>query len=133
MLEILDNMAIQSIGILAGLLGLTGLSAGYSYGTKFEKEITIDEKFERIRGNKESVKQIFSVADTENNVYKVSHSLWYWQWYSTETWNSLKKGENYRITGYGIRSGPLSLYPNIINAQHIPKSDMNNSLIEGSQ
>ena len=27
-------MSIQSIGILAGLLGLSGLSVDYSYGTK---------------------------------------------------------------------------------------------------
>jgi len=114
--------AVTALLSLAGLTGLTGLSAAYSYGTQFEKKITIDEKFERVRGNKDSVAQIFSVADTDNNIYSVRRSLWYWKWYSTETWNSLKKGETYHVKGYGIRCGPLSLYPNIISAEKVPSS-----------
>lgn len=109
-------------GPLVGLLSLIGCSALYSYGTQFEKKITIDEKFQRVRGNKDGVRQIFSVSDRDNNVYKVSPSFWYWKWYATETWNHLKIGETYLVNGYGIRCGFLSLYPNIISAQHIPKS-----------
>ena len=107
-----------AFGLLAGS---AGISACYSYKTHFEKQITIDDKFERIVGNDNSVNQVFSVSDTENNIYKVSKSFWYWKWYSTETWNNLKKNETYKIEGYGVRFGPLSLYPNIISAQHIHK------------
>jgi hypothetical protein len=114
----------MSRGVLLGILGLAGLSAGYSYGTKFEKEITVDGKFERVRGNKDGVRQIFSVSDTDNNVYEVSPSFWYWKWYSTETWNRLKSGETYRVKGYGLRCGPLSLYPNIIFAEQIAKKNV---------
>lgn len=109
----------QCILGLVGLAGLTGCSAAYSYGTKFEKTITIDEKFERIRGDKNSTRQVFSVSDTANNVYKVAPSLWYWKWYSTETWNGMKKGESYHVQGYGMRFGFLSVYPNIISAEHV--------------
>ena len=37
--------------VICGLVGLTGASASYAYGTKFEKQITVDEKFDRIYGN----------------------------------------------------------------------------------
>jgi len=118
---IINNMSF--LRVFSGFLGLMGLSASYSYGTKFERKITIDDKFERVSGNKDSVRQILSVSDTDNNIYKVTKSLWYWQWYSTETWNRLKRGETYNVKGYGIRFGPLSIYPNIISAEHIPKND----------
>lgn len=107
--------------VVGGLAGLTCLSACYSYKTKFEKTIIVDNKFDRVVGNKDSTRQVFSVADTENNIYTVSKSLWYWKWYSTETWNGLKEGETYAVEGYGVRYGLLSLYPNIISAKHIPK------------
>ena len=106
-----------------GLAGLTGLSAAYSYGTYFEKQIKVDEKFERVTGGKESTRQVFSVSDTEDNVYKVGPSFSYWKFYSTETWNRMKKGESYDIQGYGIRFGPLSVYPNIISVKHIEKNE----------
>lgn len=112
----MDKLPLPILLACAGIS--TCISAIYSYGTKFEKKITIDEKFERVAGNKNSTKQIFSVSDTENNVYKVNRSLWYWKWYSTELWNGLKKGETYNVTGYGLRCGMISLYPNIIVAEH---------------
>jgi hypothetical protein len=109
-------------GIYLGLLGVSiSGSAMYAYGTKFNKTITIDDKFERVSGDQNGVSQIFTVSDRDNNVYRVSRSLWYWQWYSTELWNKMKKGETYNVTGYGIRLGFLSMYPNIISIQHIDK------------
>lgn len=107
--------------ILAGgiLLIATCTKAIYTYSTKFDKTITIDEKFERVVGGKDSTSQVFCISTTNNEIYKVSKSLWYWKWYSTETWNSLKKGQTYNVTGYGWRCGPISLYPNIISCEEI--------------
>jgi hypothetical protein len=101
------------------ITGLFGLSAGYSYGTQFEKNITVAEKFERVSGNQDYVKQIFGVSDTDNNTYQVHPSLWYWKWYSTETWTNMKPGETYHVKGYGIRHGFLGLYPNIISTSQV--------------
>jgi hypothetical protein len=114
---------MEATFIFGGLILLAVISAGYSYGTKFNKKITVDEKFERVYGNKEMTRQIFSVSDMDNNVYKVSKSLWYWKWYSTETWNGMKKGETYNIKGYGLRCGFLNLYPNIISAEKIETTE----------
>jgi hypothetical protein len=111
MSNIPPSLYFISVGVCAGI------SAMYSYGTKFEKKITIEEKFERVQGGKNSTKQVFSIYDTENNAYQVNRSLWYWKWYSTELWNGLKKGETYNVTGYGLRCGMISLYPNIIEAK----------------
>ncbi len=123
MSRIIANLLSEPGLICAGLAGLTGLSAAYSYGTGFEKQITVDEKFERVRGGEKSTKQVFCVSDTENNIYKVCPSFWYWKFYSTETWNNMKKGEKYDIKGYGLRFGPLSIYPNITEAKHIDKNE----------
>lgn len=88
-----------------------GTSSIYASLTKFQKVITIDQKFNRVKGS-----HIFSMSDTENNVYQINHSLWYWHWYPTELWTSLKEGETYCIKGYGLRHGFLGLYPNVISA-----------------
>lgn len=113
----------QIVSGILGIAGIGGMSALYSYGTKFEKQITVDEKFERIVGDNGFPKQVFIVSDTENNIYKVSKSFWYWKWYSTETWNNMKKGETYNVEGYGIRYGMLSIYPNIIEVKPVNKSN----------
>nr|QKF94890.1 hypothetical protein Fadolivirus_2_4 [Fadolivirus 2] len=115
----LSALGAEGIAGIVGISSLLGLSAVYSYGTRFEKRITIDDKFERIIGNQNSTKQVFSISDKENNIYKVVPSFWYWKWYSTETWNNFKKGETYDIKGYGVRYGPLSIYPNIISAEQV--------------
>ena len=107
---------------ICALIGLTGASASYAYGTKFEKQITVDEKFDRIYGNDQMTRQCFAIADTENNIFHISRSFWYWKWYSTETWNNMKKGETYNVKGYGVRCGPLNIYPNIIETELVAKS-----------
>lgn len=113
-------MALRVIGGLAGLTAVT--SSLYAYLTGFRKEITVAEKFTRVRGDG----HIYSLSDTDNQVYLVNRSLWYWQWYPAELWTSLKPGQTYRIKGYGVRNGFLQLYPNIIAAHAL-----NSGLPEG--
>lgn len=109
----------ELICMCIGVTSLGVIKACYAYGTKFTKQITIDDKFERVSGNNTGVRQIFTVSTTNDEIFKVTQSLWYWKYYPTETWNSLKKGRTYTVTGYGWRNGFLSLYPNIIEAKEI--------------
>ena len=102
--------------LVTAMIGSTvGLSAIYAYGTQFEKDIVINKKYERIKGSKNSTSQIFMVSDSENNHYRVSKSVWFWQWYSTEMWSDMEEYKEYHVKGYGIRFGPLGTYPNIYN------------------
>lgn len=110
-------MALVGIAIIS----LTILKASYAYKTKFNKKITIDKKFERVVGNKHGTTQVYCVSTTDGEIYQLSKSIWYWQFYSAEMWTSLKKGHTYEITGYGWRQGFLSLYPNIVKIKEIEK------------
>ena len=90
-------------------------SAFYTYLTPFQRDITIKDKYTRVRdGN-----QVFMVTDNENNQYKVAKNLWRWKFYSTELWNELEEGKTYHTKGYGVRCGFWSLYPNILEAESI--------------
>jgi hypothetical protein len=82
----------------------------YLIETKFEKNITIKEKY-IYRGNRTN----FIVVDTDNKHYIVSDSIQYWQFYSRELWTSLKIGETYTVDGYGKRFSFLcvDVFPHI--------------------
>lgn len=111
---------MDKIVITGSILCLSAfLKACYAYKTKFNKIITIDDKFGRIVGNKDGSRHVFCVSTTDGEIFKFTKSLWYWQFYSTEMWSSLKKGHSYEFTGYGWRNGFLSLYPNIVKIREI--------------
>ena len=101
------------------LSGLMMVKAGYTYGTTFNKKITVEDKFERVTGDKSSTSQVFCVSTKDGEVYHVRKSLWYWQFYSTELWSNLKKEKTYEIKAYGWRIGMLSIYPNIVDVKEI--------------
>jgi hypothetical protein len=114
-MSIVDILGFPAVATVFGVSCL--FKAAYTYGTKFNKTITIDEKFNRVEGDEKSTRQIFCISTTDGEVYNVRKSLWYWKFYHTETWNSLKKGQTYNVTGYGWRYGLLSMYPNLIEAK----------------
>lgn len=88
---------------------------GYIYSTNFTKEITVSKSFHRYtnRGNND-----YLIADEHHNLYRVSESLWFWQWWPTELWSSMKEGQKYHIVGYGIRIRKLGIYPNIVRVNN---------------
>lgn len=88
----------------------------YTYGTPFEKNITIKKKFTRVKGGRDSSSQIFMVCDNNNDNYKVEKSILWLKFNATELWTDLEDNKNYNIKGYGWRVGFLNLYPNIISA-----------------
>ena len=97
-----------------GKWGLVAFGVGkisYIYGTQFKKEITISKSFHRYtrHGHNE-----YMLADQEHNLYRVTESLIFWQWFPTELWSSLKEGEKHEVIGYGIRIRKFGIYPNIV-------------------
>lgn len=88
----------------------------YPLGGKFEKNIIVNDKFEMKQDNIP-----FLISDMDNNIYKIDTSIWYWQWDLIGIWAKLKKGETYKIKGYGIRSGFWDTYPNIVSIEQINK------------
>jgi hypothetical protein len=118
---------------IAGAAGLSTLiykvgtsNFGYVHATAFTRQITIKNKFSRTetvtvpktahRNSSSIVATIFMVSDTKGRVYDVSNNFWRFQFKSTELWNHLDEGQNYRVKGYGWRIGMIYWYPNIVRA-----------------
>jgi len=87
----------------------------YSYVTKFEKIITVKEVnnlyIYKSNGN--------FISDTENKLYKISNSVFYLFFTSTELYDKIDANKRYKITGFGLRIPILGLYPQIINVELI--------------
>ena len=78
---------------------------GYTHYTKFNKTITIRQKY-TVYKNK-------FITDTNNNNYTIDNSLLLASFYSNELWSDIKIGCTYNIKAYGFRIGFFDLYPNI--------------------
>ena len=87
----------------------------YTYGTKFEKKITVKELnnlyIYKSSGN--------FLSDTNNNTYRISNSIFYLFFTSTEVYENIDPNKTYNIKGFGLRIPILGLYPQIISAELI--------------
>jgi hypothetical protein len=86
----------------------------YYYSTKFERTITVDEKYaysSKRRGQ--------TISDTNNVVYVLRDVLVLFHWTSVDLFNEIDIGKTYKIQGYGIRVPFLGWFPNIISAKLI--------------
>ena len=81
----------------------TGMKVSYAYGTYFTKNITVNDKFIVVSGDRDGVTSTLVISDTNGEIYKVGFSLWYWNWFVPETYTRLEKGKNYTVSGYGWR------------------------------
>ena len=114
--KIINWIDRNSLWILLGFVIFTIVfNIFYQYGTRFEKVITVDEKFTYGKGSGNSQ----SISDKDNNIYFVKDSLYYLHFSSLEVFNSLDVNGRYRISGYGKRVPALGLYPIIIKAVKI--------------
>lgn len=106
---------MQFVGII-GVVGIfVGGSASYTYSTKFDRVITVKDKYITNYDNRANL----MIVDNENNIFRVSRSLWLLKFDNAETWNKLEKDKSYNITGYGIRIPFLRMYPHIVNTKSI--------------
>ena len=83
----------------------------YFFTTKFEKSITIKNKF--MYGDQKFSKNM--ISDFKNNIYIVKNSPLLLKFRGPELLSSIKEDHEYIITGYGRRIPFMGLYENILS------------------
>lgn len=102
-------------GIFLLLLVLFIFNSLYIFFTRFERTITVDEKY--THGSRKNYYQ--KLSDTDGNIYVVKNSIIMMHWTSMELFNKLDIGKQFRISGYGVRIPFLGIIPNITSAVEI--------------
>ena len=101
------------------VLFLLGLSVCYTvvvfYTTRFEKVITVKEKYIRYRRRSSS----YNVVDVENNVYQMGNLWFLGDFNRSNDYAQMNTGGTYRVKGYGYRSGFFDKYQTIYDVQKI--------------
>jgi hypothetical protein len=87
----------------------------YSYGTYFEKSVTVKDKYVRVVDGR----SLYMISDVDNQIYRIGKSIWYWKFDNAETWVSLNPNKKYNIKGYGWRIPFLHLFPNVFTVTKI--------------
>ena len=82
----------------------------YTFNTKQEINCYVKNK-ERIVTKSGSSKYLIFC---KNKVLENTDSLLYWKWNSSDMYNNLDKGKNYKLAVYGLRIPILSMYQNVI-------------------
>ena len=83
------------------------------YSTKFEKTVTVDDKYLRNRQKRDQ----YMFQDTEGNIYHVKNRMFSWEFDEAEDWNKLIKGNKYTIRGYKMRIPMIGMYPIVVDIQ----------------
>jgi hypothetical protein len=87
----------------------------YTYGTYFEKVITVKE-LNYVKNFKQGTNII---TDSDNDIYTIHNSVLYGFFTSVELFTKININETYKIRGYGFRIPILGYYKNIIGAEKI--------------
>ncbi len=116
--KFLDNAVL--IGILLVVLLIASCPA-ISYSTVDHTVIKIEEK-ERANTKGGGYYLVFT---GQKGVMEISDSLWFWRWDSSDLYGKLKVGEYYYVKTEWFRFGLFSMYPNILEAEHLPATEDN--------
>lgn len=86
----------------------------YYVFTRFSDKVIVidDNKIFKSSGKRTSN----LVSDTEGNLYKVTNSWIILHFNSAEVLNTLKPGQKFKVSGYGVRFPVLGMYPIITSA-----------------
>ena len=79
------------------------------YFTKFEKTITIADKFVK-PGNKKSN---YTVIDNNDNTYTITDNILLWEFNSGDDYAEMKIGKTYKVYGYWFRYPMFGFFPKI--------------------
>ena len=83
--------------------------------TKFEKVITVQEKYTRYRSKSSN----YNVVDTEGNIYQVDN-LWFKLDYNrANDYAKIEEGKTYKVKGYGYRAGFIDTYKKIYDLKQV--------------
>jgi hypothetical protein len=77
------------------------------YATKFEKNITISEKYVRPYGKSGR----YRVVDDKDNTYTVGDNIFLLEFNSADDYAKLKEGVTYHVYGYWFRFPLFSWFP----------------------
>ena len=83
--------------------------------TKFEKIITIEEKYTRYRKKASN----YNVVDTEGNIYKIDNLWFKFDYNRGDDYVKIKVGKKYKVKGYGFRAGFLHSYKKIYELKEV--------------
>lgn len=83
--------------------------------TKYTKEITVKEKFQRFV--KRSTKYL--IVDENDTIYNMANIWWKFDYNKSDDWVRMKEGMKYKVKGYGFRFPALSWYPNIYEYEQL--------------
>lgn len=97
--------------ILVAALALTGCSSM----NQQQRECTVTGK-ESISSSRDKTHE-YRVYTAECGTLKVADTLTQGRWDSSEFYSKLKEGEKYDMLTGGYRNGPLSMFPNILEAE----------------
>jgi hypothetical protein len=108
------------IAIITGLIigAAIGISILAVSNRRTEVGIVTSKEVKRI--NKEDTYLIYTESeDGEINVYEITDSLVHFRFNSADVYGGIKEGHTYEFEVVGIRSGIMSLYPNILEYKEI--------------
>ena len=104
--------------IIGIIVGAVYWSWKVEYGNTQTIEIILKDKYIKRSGNS-STNDKYLIVDTENNTYQITDLTFLGKWNSTDLYNELEIGKQYKITTSGIRNQYLSMYPNINKIEKI--------------
>ena len=85
----------------------------YHY-TKFEKVITIREKYTRYRKGSN-----YNIVDTEGNIYQVDNLWFKFDYNRANDYAKIEEGKTYKVKGYGYRAGFIDSYKKIYDLKPV--------------
>lgn len=108
------NKKTTLLTILVAALALTGCSNM----NQQQRECTVTGK-ESISTSSSSKSHEYRVYTEECGTLKVADTLTQGRWDSSEFYSKLEEGEKYNMLTGGYRNGPLSMFPNILEAEKV--------------
>ena len=103
-----NNPKFWILSFLVLLIFSFGIQIIVYHFTKFEKIITIREKYTRYRKGSN-----YNIVDTEGNIYQVDN-LWFKLDYNrANDYAKIEEGKTYKVKGYGYRAGFIDAYKKI--------------------
>ena len=98
---------------LSILIAIFILNFVYVYSTRFERTITIKEKYNYASGGSRNLTVSNTVMDETGNVYVIGNSLPLLHFTAAEILMKIEKDKTYRVQGYGWRIPILGMFPRI--------------------
>ena len=110
------------------ICGITGRIL-YVYTLSYPVHIKVEEKYRR---NRETYFELlpgsdepneYMIYDTNQNLYNVRNSRFWFQYYGPELYSGMKKEHYYLARCYGVRLPWLKIYPIIVHAWEIDEEE----------